>query len=43
MFLQHLSNKGILKMIRDGNILVGIKLIDIEKAGIKPFKYLDLR
>ena len=37
------GNKGILKMIRDGNIPVSIKLIDIEKAGIKPFKYLDLR
>lgn len=36
------DNKGIGKMIFDGNIPSGIRLIDIEEAGINPYEYLDL-
>ena len=36
------DNKGIGKMIFDGNIPPGIKLIDIEETGINPYEYLDL-
>ena len=36
------DNKAIGKMIFDGNIPPGIRLIDIEEAGINPYEYLDL-